>query len=197
MPETPFGTTTAPLAGQELIDQPLYDTSEFNNATLLIEFFARPIGDAHTISALRKTLNDTNMRDSGKLSRGQSFKCLSIGLYLPRPYGDTDLPELIAKVFEKSVLVIVKNAKTILEAPGVMLTPGFGLTEYQENGLASVNYVQNGSPDSRSFWTFATPILFAEQEGFSCQLILPAATAVTGTRQLCCVMRGLLARPAV
>lgn len=186
----------SPVGPLEVIHQPYYDITEWNNESTEITFFQRPIGMALPITVTTtKTKVHTNMTASGQLPAKTYFEIFGFRFLIPQELGDTDSPALLAQIFLGSVFEFRLQNKIYMQAPVIMAGAGAGLTFVSSGAAATLIQAQNGSNDARGFWMLKETIAIGESESFDVKLTLAQASTVTAARQVMCVMDGMLYRP--
>ena len=201
MADSPLGASSATETTGVVnkLTQPLYDTSEFDDSVLRIDFFVRPIGQSLPISGAAKTICETNMRQAGTIPAGESYQVRGVKLLVQEAFGDgTDTPELLMAVFQGSVLVFEKQQKVMLQVPTVMCNPGCGISYAAAIPAAGTmtSYGQLGSPDARSFWMLDNPIVLGSNEPFAVYIILPALLAsLAAEHKITCILDAVEIRP--
>lgn len=186
----------------QIIQQPLYDTSEMAAASTNMSFFTRQVGQQLPISAADKTGVHTNMDTSGALPAGVSFSIHSIQVAIADEFGTLgDLPAVILHALRyETVFRLVVGDKEYLEIPVRMLASGMGVSINNMIDAAAApiqeEYGQMGTADPTAIFRLATPIVLSPSQSFNATILFQnAPAALTATQQVICVLGGFLQRP--
>jgi len=169
--------------GRDIIDGALWDTLPYVSGaagTTRLEFF----------SAVRATLDLSNMRAAGQLPVPESFLVRSIRVYFRTyPQGITLAAGLQTGMIENVAVLSHQGALTFNVGqtdwgiyPVDMLPAGGGVCgSLCQIGIAtnvvSIEYAQNGVPEFRNSFTLAVPVLIEPQVNFRCVMTWPGTAA--------------------
>ena len=149
----------ARVAGvKQLLDWIFYDSFTTDGTIKEVTLFQVAVGDDS------KTLVDTNMRATGKLPSGHTFRIWGLSIHT-QP--DETLANLVA-LLKDAVLTVVIGEKDQIQVPLIKLTGGAGI-----QGLTtgtSVEAYHNGVGDPRAIFTLKNSIDIEDDEVFRVEI---------------------------
>ena len=187
-------------AGKEVIDASLWDTLPYaTGVTVALQFF----------TALRATIDLSNMRAAGQLPAPESFLIRAIRVYFKNQPESTATaaagavqPDSLMDIFliiTTGTLVLNIGQKDYGIYPLHMLPAGGGACGSMcvNNVLiagAAASYGQNGRPHIRNRFVLAKPILIKSQINFNVTVTWPAFVGPIRTFKMCVALDGDLIR---
>lgn len=195
-----FATLTS---GREVIHGALWDTLTYTSgATVFLNFFQQ------SLAAL--SYDVTNILNPGQLPYPEQFLVRAIRMWLRQRPESVDSPAAgniqtgalnnVSLLVNTGLLIITHGSKEYGRYPLRDITAGNGISGNigVSNilvGGASVDYGQNGTPDSRNIFALAKPLLIETSMNFLYQMTWPAALTLTRNTPICLALEGDLIRP--
>ncbi len=197
-----FAQATGLTGVGQIIQQPLYDTSEMDATTVEMDFFTQKFGQPLPISGTKKTKGHTNMDQGGNLPAGNSFSIHSIQVGINDEFGKfaDDPDEILAALRYETWLVLTIGDKTYLEIPVKLLSSGFGAQFFAAADASAAAfekiYGQNGSRNPSGIFKLTKPIVLQPNQAFNVSIrFTNAPVNLAATQQVMCVLGGFLQRP--
>jgi hypothetical protein len=171
--------------GGDVLDHYLWDTEAFSNTTVRAEtrFFNKGYGANYGYtSGATKTLTETNMVDTGKLSAGQSFlvKAISLGFHTNLEDDQSLVANQIASKIMTAWSTMLRasvfefrfaNQDFAWQAPGHIFLPSVSISANQTSAMVDATSrpvgVQVGDFNHYNWISIKTPLVIGELVGFS------------------------------
>lgn len=182
--------------------QPMYDYVRYNDAGVTSQsFFSVPLGNTDPVSALPKTLEQTNMNKPGSIGQNyfiaQEIRCdarlLPKGRQASALSSDTDLlsttitnaASKFTELLRRGVLTWVIGDKTfqVIQRPFVECPPGFGVDHIHHayRMLAGVigepTIFVTANPHRKNVWALTPPQLIEPEQTFTMRIDYPDGTS--------------------
>lgn len=154
---------------RDVIKHTLYDTAIFGTTATDRTFFTTQIGTAFGAGA--KTINETNMLDSGKLPNGQTFLIQRIGVsFVSAMAVASTNPEAQVQAFNNlmqgTVIEIrIAGREFDFQAPGCVFVPSVAMSA--NTGAANIGYRSGDTIASGVISLGVTPIFIDQLVTFS------------------------------
>lgn len=187
---------------KEVLGWPWYDTQTYVSGatTALTQWFNT-----------RNTPDLSNMVTAYQLPAENGFLARSISLFVKqRPRVVTPLAaggyatgalDNIAQLVNTGVFTLTIGAKPYMQLPLWRITAAGGpsgvmaLSAGPASTGTSIDYAQNGIPDTRAGYTLTKPLFIPPLLNFSATITWPAAVTLTENLPLCMLLDGDLVRP--
>jgi hypothetical protein len=186
-----------------VLPQPIYDSEIVKSATATssVTFFAKPLGNPDASGQITaKTLEHTNLKQSGSLAKPYEFDLYSFNLKVVGQTYSTGMGALVTtvdflKVLQGSYLEFTLGNRVYLDLPLTDMPSGVAPEGYGYSNATTLDVIHNGTGHRSNAWKFTVGkflVHIRSTESFQITINFQQAITVAANTMLQCYMNGLM-----